>query len=94
MFVIKELTIKAVQAALSEVTLEIKKGLIICVGKAFASLDEFHCRVSVILVQPFRLQRTRLICGAADRGTAEPAESTEPKELAVLLQLPLANVIK
>lgn len=75
-------------------TLEIKKGLIICVGKAFASLDEFHCRVSVILVQPFRLQRTRLICGAADRGTAEPAESTEPKELAVLLQLPLANGIK
>ena len=33
----------------------------------------------------------RLICGTADRGTAGPAE---PKEMAVLLQLPLANVLK
>ena len=77
-------------------TLEIKKGLIICVGKAFSSLDEFHYCVSVILSQPSRycLQMVRLICGTADGGTAEPAEPTEPKELPVLLQLPLANVIK
>ena len=38
--------------------------------------------------------RARLICGIADRGTVEPAEPTEPKEMTVLLQLPLANVIK
>ena len=32
----------------------------------------------------------RLIRGTADRGTMEPAEpSTEPKEMTVLLQLPI-----
>ena len=36
----------------------------------------------------------RLMCGTADRGTAEPAEPTEPKEMTVLLQLLLVNVIK
>ena len=36
----------------------------------------------------------RLICGIAERGTAEPAEPAEHEEMAVLLQLPLANVIK
>jgi len=41
--------------------------------------------------------RVRLICRTADRGTAESAEQAEPtesKEMTVLLQLPLANVIK
>ena len=38
--------------------------------------------------------RVRLICGTVDRGTEEPAEPTEPKEMTVLLQLPLANVIQ
>ena len=41
--------------------------------------------------------RVRLICGTADRGTAEPAkpaEPIEPKEMAFLLQLPLVNKIK
>ena len=33
--------------------------------------------------------RVRLICGTTDRGTAEPAEPTEPKEMTILLQLPL-----
>ena len=39
----------------------------------------------------------RLICGTAFRGTAEaaePAEPSEPKEMTVLLQFPLANMIK
>ena len=36
----------------------------------------------------------RLMCGTADRVTAEPAEPTEPKEMTVLLQLLLVNVIK
>ena len=34
------------------------------------------------------------MCRIADRGTGEPAEPTEPKEMTVFLQLPLANVIK
>ena len=37
------------------------------------------------------------MCGTADLGSAEPvepAEPTESKEMTVLLQLPLANVIK
>ena len=37
------------------------------------------------------------MCGTADRGTAEPVEPVEPaepEEMTVLLQLPLANVIK
>ena len=41
--------------------------------------------------------RVRLICRTADRGTAELAEQaelTEPKEMTVLLQLPLASLIK
>ena len=36
----------------------------------------------------------RLICGTVDRGTVEPVEPAEPKEMTVLLQLPLVNVIK
>ena len=39
----------------------------------------------------------RLICGTVFRGTAEaaePAEPSEPKEMTVLLQFPLANMIK
>ena len=39
----------------------------------------------------------RLICGTADQGAAEPvetAEPTEPKEMTVLLQLPLADAMK
>ena len=36
----------------------------------------------------------RLIRRTADRGAAEQAEPAEPKEMTVLLQLPLANVIK
>ena len=36
----------------------------------------------------------RLICGTVDRGTVEPVEPSEPKEMTVLLQLPLVNVIK
>ena len=37
------------------------------------------------------------MCGIGDRGTteaAEPVELTEPKEMAVLLQLPLFEKIK
>ena len=37
------------------------------------------------------LFRVRLISGTAYRGTAEPAE---PKEMTVLLQLPLVKVMK
>ena len=36
----------------------------------------------------------RLICGTVDRGTVEPVEPSEPKEMTVLLQLPLVNVTK
>ena len=36
----------------------------------------------------------RLMRGTADSGTAEPAEPTGPKEMTVLLQLLLVNVIK
>ena len=36
----------------------------------------------------------RLMCGTEDRGTAEPVEPTEPKEMTVLLQLLSVNVIK
>ena len=36
----------------------------------------------------------RLICGTVFRGTAEAAEPAEPKEITVLLQFPLANMIK
>ena len=39
----------------------------------------------------------RLICGTAFRETteaAEPAEPSEPEEMTVLLQFPLANMIK
>ena len=42
------------------------------------------------------LSWVRLTCGTADRGTAESAEQpelTEPKEMTVLLRLPLANMI-
>ena len=36
----------------------------------------------------------RLIRGTADRGTTEPAEpSTEPKEMTVLLQLPIKKLV-
>ena len=43
------------------------------------------------------LTGVRLICGTADRGTAEPvelAEPTEPKRKTVLLQLPLVKEMK
>ena len=39
----------------------------------------------------------RLICGTAFRETAEaaePAEPSEPEEMTVLVQFPLANMIK
>ena len=42
----------------------------------------------------YKQDQVSLIRGTADRGTAEPAEPTEPKEMTVLLQLPLVNVIK
>ena len=42
----------------------------------------------------YKHERVSLICGTADRRTAEPAEPTEPKEMTVLLQLPLVNMIK
>ena len=60
-------------------------GLFICY--CFQIICHFQTRNKVW--QGF--SRVRLICGTADRGTAGPAE---PKEMAVLLQLPLANVLK
>ena len=56
-----------------------------CVCKVFF-------RLNIVNIPIF--YNLRLIRGTADRGTTKPAEpSTEPKEMTVLLQLPIKKLV-
>ena len=60
-----------------------------------ATFTRYCCLINLFADSLLKtVKRVRLICGTAGADPAEPAKHTEPKEMTVLLQLPLANVIK